>query len=426
MKSRVWQTVPSRQGLTSYLIRHNHGYKRESQWVPLLFDGRIDRRIKTVIVDNDGVEKITDGWCTITLSTLLDFNQPLETFDYKAWQKRMKNENPIFKANNKTAVNGAWQSRGVPFSWETSNMYQSSMMPKVVDYMKFCATGIERSINKKVKKGNVSESVGKKRPGADCASPVVSVAKKPRVELPEPALAMKAAALLSMTEGFITVVPRASKAAAAPAPAPARTLQNGLRCWDTIDEQSPGEANEAATKAPTVDLKKPKVPDIDIQEARILFRNSALVKHLRGHKRGDWIKNPHQYIAGKETTERTKERAADEIKNVIRDWLLTTPQGKRALAAADISEGELSIDRLIARHDKNGMGLNCIYNLYMMPVRHNSYFGDQLSSEKRAYVGERAHKLAKGAHDAFVRDAERDYDWDEGFSKRAGFIVNEA
>ena len=81
---------------------------------------------------------------------------------------------------------------------------------------------------------------------------------------------MKAAALVSIPEGFFTLVPRASKAAAAPAPAPARTLQNDLRCWDIIDEQSPGEAIEAATKAPTVDLKKLKVPDIDI------FRGKSL------------------------------------------------------------------------------------------------------------------------------------------------------
>jgi|SaaInlV_125m_DNA_1040241.scaffolds.fasta_scaffold00789_5 hypothetical protein len=393
-------------------MHHNRGSKRESQWVPLLFDGRIDRRIKTAIVDYDGVEKITDGWCTITLSTKLDLNQPFETFDYKAWQKRMKDENPIFKTNSKTAVKNAWQHRSVPFSWETSNMYQSSMMPKVFEYMKFCATGVDpRSvvppIHKKATKANVPKSTEQKRPGTDDALHTVSVFKKPRVELPEPVRA---------SEG-------------APGPLPFWTAVSELIPPGWIDPGNGPDykkpAAALASEAPTVDPKKPKVPDIDIQEARILFRNSALVKHLRAHKRGDWIKNPHQYIAGKETTEKTKERAADTIKIVIRDWLLTTPQGKRALAAADISEGELSIDRLIARHDKNGMGLNCIYNLYMMPVRHNSHFGDQLSPEKRAYVGQRAYNLAKGAHDAFVRDTERDYDWDEGFSKRAAFIVNE-
>ena len=98
---------------------------------------------------------------------------------------------------------------------------------------------------------------------------------------------------------------------------------------------------------------------------------------------------------------------------MIREWLITTPAGRRALAAADVGEGELSIDRLIARREQGSMnGLNCIYNLYLMPVRHNSYFGSELTAEKRTYVGERAFKLAKAAHDTFVRDTEGAYDWD--------------
>lgn len=240
------------------------------------------------------------------------------------------------------------------------------------------------AIHKKVAKRKVPQRDHNKHAQGNASFIPVSVSKKPRVELSE-----------AIRES----------------------------CWDIIDDKKPSEAIEAASKALTVDHKKPKVPDIDVQEARILFRNSALVKYLRSHERGDWVKNPHRVVSGKHCTEKTKDRAADAIKNVIRDWLLTTVQGKRALAAADISEGELSIDRLIARHDKNGMGLNCIYNLYIMPLRHNSYFGDQPSLEKRAYVGALAYKLAKGAHDTFVRDAERDYDWDEAYAKRAEFVV---
>ena len=170
---------------------------------------------------------------------------------------------------------------------------------------------------------------------------------------------------------------------------------------------------------------RPAVPDLDVQEARILFRNSALVKHLRAHPLGDWIKNPHRKRAGKDAQERTKEKAGDAIKAVVREWLLTTPAGKRAMTAADVGEGELSIDRVIARREKHGMsGLNCIYNLYLMPTRHNACFGAELTAEKRAYIGDRAYQLAKAAHDAFVRDTEAEYDWDAGFSRRAEFILN--
>jgi hypothetical protein len=68
-------------------------------------------------------------------------------------------------------------------------------------------------------------------------------------------------------------------------------------------------------------------------------------------------------------------------------------------------------------------GLNCIYNLYLMPVRHNAYFGPELTAEKRAYVGERAYQLAREAHETFVRDTEGEYDWDN-FYKKAETIVN--
>ena len=183
-------------------------------------------------------------------------------------------------------------------------------------------------------------------------------------------------------------------------------------------------ATPVAAPTPAVS-KRPAVPDLDVQEARILFRNSALVKHLRAHPLGDWIQTPHLKRAGKHAQERTKDKAGDAIKGVIREWLLTTPAGRRALAAADVGEGELSIDRVVARHEKHGMtGLNCIYNLYLMPTRHNACFGAELTPEKRVYIGERAFRLAKAAHDAFVRDTEAEYDWDVGFSRRAEFILN--
>jgi len=178
-------------------------------------------------------------------------------------------------------------------------------------------------------------------------------------------------------------------------------------------------------KPSSSDLKRPEIPDLDVQEARILFRNAALVKHLRTHPLGDWIKNPHRKIAGRHTLDKTKEKAADAIKNVIREWLLTTPAGRRALAAADVGEGELSIDRVFARHDRVGMGLNSIFNLYILPVRHNSYFGAIFTTEKRNYVGERAYKLAKEAHEAFVKATEAEFDWDAHFVQRATFLVNE-
>lgn len=247
--------------------------------------------------------------------------------------------------------------------------------------------------------------VGKKRGYSDdIASAATKQAKTARTAVPSEEMEYHAGNLASSYYGYYA--PKKPVPKPAPKPAP-----------KTVPEPEPGPS-------PT-DLKRPAIPDLDVQEARILFRNSALLRHLRTHSDGDWVKNPQRKVAGKHTLPKTKDRKADSIKTVVRDWLLTTPQGKRALAAADVAEGELSIDRVLARHDKqHGMSLNCVYNLYLMPVRHNSYFGDTCSAEKRAYIGERAYKLAREAHDAFVRDREADYDWDAGFAKRALFIVS--
>ena len=150
-----------------------------------------------------------------------------------------------------------------------------------------------------------------------------------------------------------------------------------------------------ATIGPLVTTPKPDAqddslcptPEGDVQEARILFRNAALVKHLRAHPLGDWVKNPHRC------------EDADAIKGVICEWLRTTPAGKRLLVAADVGEDELSIDRLVTPWEDGVRGLSCIHNLYLMPVQHSAYLGPGMTAAKRAYVGELAYQLAKKAHD---------------------------
>jgi hypothetical protein len=424
--------TPTEQGLRDYLYRHNHNLVRESQWVPLILKGYIRKPVKTVVVSEDGVETITDDAALpFTLSTVLDLTQPRQKIDVAAWQKRIKSENPILNNRRGKAIASAWKSRGRPFSWEPSNTYHCSMMRKVPQYFEYCLTGREPELTRAVRGPHNKQ---KKTP---CAT------SNKRLKLAGTDEALQTAVVpwtknldevcngaVACGEGDDTPTPscRCHRVAGADPRYAVRgvdheAMSNSGGCLSVAQSDGADRHLPKNTEQP-VDLKRPNVPDIDVQEGRILFRNSALVKHLRAHKRGDWVKNPHRCVAGKHTTEKTKDRAADTIKSIVREWLLTTPQGKRALNAADIGEGELSIDRIFARHDKNGMGLNCIYNLYMMPVRHNSYFGDKLSAEKCAYVGKRAFSLAKGAHDAFVRDTEAGYDWDAGFAKRADFIVN--
>tara|TARA_B110000858_G_scaffold76301_1_gene88458 strand:+ start:2835 stop:3872 length:1038 start_codon:yes stop_codon:yes gene_type:complete len=338
------------------------------------------------------------------------------------WQLLMQAENQILTMDRTKAIDYAWSDRGVPYEWETSNAYWRSMLPKLKDYLEYCCTGIDPRNDKcELKRAPPTPKTkpGKPNEKLENRMRTVGVVKNKKVKMKglhysgQPFTNKKDDTELASSsdeegckyEKFAHAHAHASTVAAT-----------------TI---TPAEARAAgATKASTnAHLKKPKVPDIDVQEARILFRNSSLVKYLRQHPLGDWVKNPQRRVAGKHTQLKTKDRAADSIKSIVRDWFLTTTQGKRALAAAEISEGELSIDRLIPRNAKNGMGLNCIFNLYAMPTRHNTQFGDVFSHEKRTYVGERAYMLAKGAHDAFVRDVEADYDWDVGFVKRAIVIT---
>ena len=184
---------------------------------------------------------------------------------------------------------------------------------------------------------------------------------------------------------------------------------------DTLVQVILQEKKRASNKQ---NIKMPPPPTMDIQQARILSGNPSLVKHLREHELGDFVKNPYRKVAGENTTKRSKISSEDTIKRVITKWLGETPEGRRALAAANISSGELTIDRVIARQEKHSQpGQNCIYNLYMMPFRHNCYFNNILSDEKKAYIGELAWKIAAEANEAFVRDlrdTQGDYNWDTG------------
>ena len=136
----------------------------------------------------------------------------------------------------------------------------------------------------------------------------------------------------------------------------------------------------------------------------------ALKNYLRTHRDGNWVANPHLKQARAESLSTTKARADDHIKKVITEWALSTREGERFLQAADLHAGEFTIDRIRSRNGDSG-GLNCIWNLYFMPFRENSIFGERDSDSKRAYVGETAWRVASDAHARFNRDNEKAYNW---------------
>ena len=174
------------------------------------------------------------------------------------------------------------------------------------------------------------------------------------------------------------------------------------------DDDAPHAKRQRTDGGTDIDPTAP--PPLDKQEARILSDNPFLMKHLRTHRDGDYVANPHR--GGNDD---------DKIKKVIREWALETEAGKRFLAAADIRKTELTIDRVIPRNGAEFRGPNCVYNLYAMPFLSNSKFGDKWDDAKRCYVGAKAAELAEKALkdvkdkalSLWMEMAERQMDWNK-------------
>ena len=203
---------------------------------------------------------------------------------------------------------------------------------------------------------------------------------------------------------------------------PAKTLAGaGLRPAQTNilvgRGETPPPLDLAAGQVPPLKKYKPSVPDVDIQDNRMVCASRALKNYLRKHRDGDWVSNPHLKQARAESLSTTKARADDHIKKIITEWALSTREGERFLCAADLKPGEFTIDRIRSRNGDSG-GLNCIWNLYFMPFRDNSVFGERDGEAKRAYVGETAWRVASEAHARFNRDNEKEYNW-SSFEKEA-------
>ena len=175
----------------------------------------------------------------------------------------------------------------------------------------------------------------------------------------------------------------------------------------------------AANKSPKAVVLNPAMiaPPKDIQDARMVCGSRLLKDHLRKHPLGNFIANPHVKQTKLGASRATQTKADDFIKEVITKWALETREGVRFLANADLKPGEFTVDRIISRNG-DGAGLNCIWNLYLMPFRTNCKFGDRDGLSKEAFVGSLAWAIAKEAAERFRNDSEKDYCWN-GFEKRA-------
>ena len=207
--------------------------------------------------------------------------------------------------------------------------------------------------------------------------------------------------------------PSAPSSPPAKRPAPSTPSAPAKRPAPSAAPISPSLLSEEDTERPMAPPPKkyrPVPPAVDLQDNRMVCSSRALKNYLRNHRDGDWVANPHRKQARAESLSTTKARADDHIKKIITEWALGTREGDRFLQAADLKAGEFTIDRIRSRNGESS-GLNCIWNLYFMPARDNSAFGERDGDAKRVYVGETAWKVASDAHARFKKDNEKAYNW---------------
>ena len=76
----------------------------------------------------------------------------------------------------------------------------------------------------------------------------------------------------------------------------------------------------------------------------------------------------------------------------IREWT-KTEEGTEYIKMAGLDPSGFHIDHIVPKAGM-GAGLYSVYNAYLMPASINSSFGDELTKEKKDYIGEGAVKIA--------------------------------
>lgn len=152
----------------------------------------------------------------------------------------------------------------------------------------------------------------------------------------------------------------------------------------------------------------PSIPPPHVRYARHPLTSVKLEQYLRDHPLGDLYQNPYRKVAGAHTSKETKTKAQNCIKDVLRQWALTTADGLAYLKECDIKPSELSIDRIVPENADVCHGLNFLPNLYFMPIGDNAYFNNKTNGDigeyKRQYVGAMAWKLATCMNKKFAED----------------------
>ena len=351
------------------------------KFLPLWKDGVLQHQLASVEIDSSAQEIIKRTSSCKESTPFIEWHLPnkqgidLETFDYEASlplieyiHKTWPTSKPGYTV--KEATKDAFANPGTRVYYDGGNGYWRSCIGKLVEeYREFTLTGVyplKRNTTKPTE-----FCISKFFLGMD---PTKKTEKRKLIEVTQ------------------------------------NQLNEPLSEVDPTKKTKKRKLIEVTQNQPNEPPSEDEVICEEVQQYRILSENPALMKYLANHPDGNYITNPHQKQAGRETMEKTREKMNGHIKCVIRDWMLSSG-ADRYLAAADLKRDEVTIDRIIPRNGPGGGGLNCIWNLCAMPFRKNSQFGNELSPAKRAYIGKKACDRAEEAHKRFNRDQEAEYDW---------------
>ena len=286
----------------------------------------------------------------------------------------------------------ALKNPGVSFKYDVTNgFWRSSVYKYLKNFWTWYVTGVDGLAFEKALKDKKKEARYLKKKQATSGS--ATAACQPQNSPPEC---------------------KAKKQKVFDAPSPcasvAKDVVRGVPVGVPVDEERPQTGKWV-----------PEIEDSYIRDARMVTSCESLMKYLRNHENGDYVKNPYRKLAGAHAMPKTKQTAKDNIKKVITQWALTTASGQKWLRSCNLASGEFTVDRVVSRNGKS-KGTNCVWNLVLMPSRVNSYFSTN-DDKKREYVGEKAWHVAVMANEVFHEQAEVDFDFEAACAKRAAAIV---
>jgi len=383
---------------TEYVRKHQ---PQAVSWIPFFRDGRVLSNVTFVTYNGQTTERETKPidirGIPISLHRFCTIDDDRKC---RELSKQLRQTNAVLRFSNRKVLELVKQSPNVTLSYETSNGYWSSLISKLHAYTIFAKTG-----------SDILEGRLKRKRSCDAkpaASSLDEQEKDDFVDDFEP-LAVEDftdddssdnEASFDPVRAFVPTTPyQGTRSSIA--------MKKG---GDGIYTLSQAPTNRRVVMSKYFAIKKyvPPIPPADVRYSRHPLTSVKLQQYLKEHPLGDLYQNPYRKVAGAHTSKETKTKAQNCIKEVLRQWALTTDDGLAYLKECDIKPSELSIDRIVPENAEICHGLNFLPNLYFMPIGDNSYFNNKTFGEigeyKRQYVGAMAWKLATAMNKKFAAD----------------------